>query len=376
MVQRRPVAQAGKEVADPIRHLLLDWYRRHARALPWRQDRDAYRVLVSEVMLQQTRAATVIPYYERFLGAFPNVEALAAASVEEVLTQWSGLGYYARARRLHAAAGQIVARGSFPRSVAELKTLPGVGAYTAAAVASIAFGEAVAVVDGNVERLAARLLALPGDPGRGPGRHRVRRLAAALLEPGRPGDSNQAMMELGATVCTARAPRCGRCPLISQCRARSSGRPEDFPRRRPGRRSQRQRRLVVVVWRGGRFLLARNHDRETVLGGLWEFPWVPREGGRSDWEAALGGAFGGSWSIGARLGRARHAITYRSLELDVWMANVLAPVGEVAEGTDQDLAWLTPEEIATRPTTSMVSKVLRCARGAGVGPGRDAADRE
>lgn len=186
---------------------LLAWYDRIRRDLPWRRTRDPWAIWVSEVMLQQTRVETAIPYFERFLIRFPDPAALAAAPIEEVLAQWSGLGYYRRARQLHGAAREVVERGGLPRSSAELERLPGIGPYTAAAIASIAFGEPVPVLDGNVVRVAARLSAEPEDPSRAAARGRLLAVAATLLEISRPGDSNQALMELGATVCLPKSPR-------------------------------------------------------------------------------------------------------------------------------------------------------------------------
>ncbi|RMF05515.1 MAG: A/G-specific adenine glycosylase, partial [Chloroflexi bacterium] len=221
-----------------IRAELLRWYRRNGRALPWRDETDPYRIWVSEVMLQQTQVATVVPYYHRFLARFPTVEALAAASQEQVLKLWEGLGYYARARNLHRAAREIVEKwsGRLPQSGAQLRTLPGFGEYTAAAVASIAFGEPVAAVDGNVKRVLARLFAVETDVTRNPGARHIGQAAQQLLESRHPGDWNQAVMELGATVCTPTSPRCAGCPLRKWCRARQLGLQSELPRRPPRRK--------------------------------------------------------------------------------------------------------------------------------------------
>lgn len=220
---------------------LLAWYDAFHRDLPWRRDRDPYRIWVSEVMLQQTRVDAVEPRYLQFLERFPTVDALAAATEEEVLAEWSGLGYYRRARQLHAAARQRVAGGEWPRDAAGWRRLPGVGEYTAAAVASIAYRESIPVVDGNVSRLMSRLHGLrQRQQDSSGGRRRLAVLAAAWLDPDRPGDSNQALMEIGATLCTPRRPRCPSCPLAVGCVARQSGAPEQFPRAaraRPDRKS-------------------------------------------------------------------------------------------------------------------------------------------
>ncbi|HEX5757593.1 MAG TPA: A/G-specific adenine glycosylase, partial [Thermoanaerobaculia bacterium] len=241
-----------------MRHELLAWYDRVRRDLPWRRTRDPYRVWISEVMLQQTRVEVVLPYYDRFLAEFPTVEALAAAPEAEVLAAWSGLGYYRRARQLHAAARRVVERGGFPDTPGGWRELPGVGDYTAAAVGSIVYGLPLPVLDGNVERLMARYLALAADPKSAAARRQLRAAAAALVDPERPGDSNQALMEVGATVCTPRRPRCPDCPLLPGCRAAAEGRPERYPPRR-ARRAREGRRLVVAVveWRGQVLLVRR-----------------------------------------------------------------------------------------------------------------------
>ncbi|HVR29760.1 MAG TPA: A/G-specific adenine glycosylase [Thermoanaerobaculia bacterium] len=351
-------------IAESCAPALVAWYRSSRRALPWRDATDPYAILVSEIMLQQTRVETVIPYYKRFLEAFPDVETLAAAPLEAVLVRWSGLGYYARARRLHQAAREIVARGAFPRTEADLRALPGIGPYTAGAIASIAFGEPVPAVDGNVERVIARLLDLDSDPRHGAARRRVREAAALLLDRKAPGDSNQAMMELGATLCRPSRPLCPACPLRDDCAGRSSGRAEELPVRAPRRRGVRERRVVAVVRRQGRFLLVRNPESSALLAGLWEFPWTPRSRRRAEWEASLGTAYGGMWRVGVRRGMARHGITFRALELEIHDAEVRFDGTVVAESAQRgEPGWLAPDEIAAVPTTSMVRKVLACLTG-------------
>jgi A/G-specific adenine glycosylase len=242
------------------RRRLLAWYRRHRRDLPWRRARDPYAIWLSEIMLQQTRVAAAIPYYERFLARFPDVRALARARLDEVLALWSGLGYYRRARHLHAAA-RIVAKGALPRTEEEWRELPGVGPYAAAAIASIAFGERAAAVDGNVVRVLSRLHAIE----RGP----VGDLARAWLSPRAPGDHNQALMELGATVCTPRAPACPRCPLSSFCAGKSD--PARYPAPRARRPVREERLAVALVTRGGRIQLRRRAG-DGFLAGMWDLP--------------------------------------------------------------------------------------------------------
>ncbi|HEX6202182.1 MAG TPA: A/G-specific adenine glycosylase [Thermoanaerobaculia bacterium] len=370
---------------------LLAWYDRHRRDLPWRRDRDPYRVWLSEVMLQQTRVETVTPYFARFTDRFPDVAALAAADLDEVLALWSGLGYYRRARQLHAAARRVAAAGGFPRTVEGLRELPGVGAYTAAAVASIAFGVVVPVVDGNVERVAARLLALDGDAKAPAARRRIAETAARLLAPERPGDSNQALMELGATVCLPRRPRCLLCPLGQAvpsagggpgwpgCRAAAAGDPERFPSPRRRRAVERQRRLVALVEDGaGRLLLFRRPDDARLLAGTWELPWVEwdeERPGEADAEppgaghaAALARRYGGRWALGERLAGARHGITFRDIELVAWRASVARNGGPGGAGVAVDSGWHRRAELARLPLSSMVEKVLAAVAAAAAAP--------
>jgi A/G-specific adenine glycosylase len=350
---------------------LLAWFDRHRRDLPWRRGSDPYRVWLSEVMLQQTRVETALPYFEQFLARFPTVESLAQATVEEVLAAWSGLGYYRRARQLHAAASRIAAAGEFPRTVETLLELPGVGAYTAAAVASIAFGAPVPVMDGNVERVTARRLALAGDPRRGAGRARLLAEAAALLDPTRPGDSNQALMELGATVCLPRRPHCLLCPLRPGCRAASEGRQEDYPAPRRRRASESLWLVVAVVAREDRVLLYRRPPSSGLLGGTWELPWLEVARGEASPSGeeppavtadGLAAKYGGAWTLGSRLGWVRHGITFRDLRVAVHRADWRGGGGgggdEIREGA-VDSGWFDAAARAGLPMSSLVGKVLR-----------------
>jgi A/G-specific adenine glycosylase len=331
---------------------LLDWFDRHRRDLPWRRSRDPYGVWLSEIMLQQTRVETVLPYYRRFLERFPTVEDLAAAGIDEVLTLWSGLGYYRRARQLHAAARQVAAAGSFPRTLEGWRELPGIGPYTAAAVASIAFGVAAPVLDGNVERVVSRRLAQAEDPKSGAARRRLLEAAAGLLDAERPGDSNQALMELGATICTPRRPKCLLCPLAPDCCARMAGDPESYPAPRAKRESEKQRLVVAVVEREGRVLLFRRPDDSELLAGTWELPWVREEAGAP--EAALAARYGGRWRLSPRLAEVRHGITYRDLEVGVHRAEV-AGIPKKAAGSS---GWFDEAGRAGLPLSSLVGKVL------------------
>lgn len=338
---------------------LLDWYDSRARDLPWRRSRDPYRIWISEIMLQQTRVDVVIPYFQRFVERFPTVAALAQAPVEDVLAAWSGLGYYRRARQLHGAAQAVVENGgALPGTAAELQTLPGVGPYTAAAVASIAFGEKVPVLDGNVERVLSRRLGLTEDPKRKAGRERLLEAGARLLDPGRPGDSNQALMELGATLCSPRSPRCGQCPLSKGCQGRLEGRPTAYPTPKVKRTPKRVLWLAAVVQDQGRFLLFRRPEESEVLAGTWELPWIEVSGrsvSETLAEESLRARYGGDWSLVEPAGRVKHSITFRAITLEIFRAELSG--GEaVAEG--REAGFFLPEELSGLPLSSLVPKVL------------------
>jgi A/G-specific adenine glycosylase len=251
---------------------LRAWYRVNARDLPWRKTRDPYAIWICEVMAQQTRLETLLPYWHRWLARFPTPAALAAAPLDDVLAHWAGLGYYARARALHAAAQTIVRdhAGRFPERPEAIGALPGIGPYTAGAVGSIAFGHRLPVVDGNVTRVLARLHALD-DTATSAGKRRLFELAAEAVPAAAPGDYNQGLMDLGATICTVRRPRCLLCPLAPMCRARSQGRQEELPR--PRARRPVAERVVDLAWIvvGDRWLLARRAPGG-LYGGLWELP--------------------------------------------------------------------------------------------------------
>ncbi|HEX8713293.1 MAG TPA: A/G-specific adenine glycosylase [Terracidiphilus sp.] len=269
-----PMQTLKPETVAALRRNLLAWYAESRRDLPWRRTKDPYAIWVSEIMLQQTRVAAVVDRFQLFLARFPNVEELAAATEQDILALWSGLGYYRRARMLHSAARMLVARGlnSLPASAAELRALPGIGAYTAAAIASIAQGEAVAVVDGNVERVLCRLMRWSMDADAATMRRKIERVAAQLVHPQQPGDFNQAMMELGATVCLPRGPRCTECPLHTHCLTR--GEHKTRPRAAMQTREIAHALAVRVgpAGQGREVLLEQRSSSQTVMPGLWELP--------------------------------------------------------------------------------------------------------
>jgi len=343
-----------------LRRRLLAWYGAHRRDMPWRRTRDPYRVWLSEVMLQQTRVATARPYYDTFLERFPTLAALARAKPPDVLASWAGLGYYRRARHLHAAA-RIVMRdhaGRVPDDPAAFAALPGVGRYTTAAVLSICFDRPLAVLDGNVARVLARLFALPASLRDPAGARRLWAHAGALVPMRRPGDWNQAMMELGATVCTPRAPACGRCPVRDHCRARRQGQVGQYPPGVRRRAPQAVRRAVALIERRGRTLMVRMEG--PLLAGLWEPPGVELRNGAVP-GLALRKALAG---VGLRAdlsptGRAvRHSITHRSITVEVWSGTLRGAAPRGAR-----LRWVDARR-PSLPLTALARKLTgRPSRG-------------
>lgn len=308
-----------------LREGLLAWYDEHHRDLPWRRSRDPYAIWVSEVMAQQTRIDTVIPYYQRFLARFPTVGALAAAEEDEVLGQWSGLGYYRRARLLHAGAQAVVREhgGEIPAEAAARRALPGVGRYTAGAIGSIAFGREEAVVDGNVARVLARIFRVDTPLGESRTDKRLWAIADELVRGPRPGDFNQAMMELGATVCTPRSAACLVCPLAETCAARAEGREHELPVPKKKKPPRAVSLVAVVARRGGSTWLERSGER--LFGGLWMVPTAEVEEGASDATLAqtareLLRARGIRARLSSSRGDVRHVLSHRKLTVRVLSA--------------------------------------------------------
>ena len=330
---------------------LLNWYDANRRTLPWRESRDPYRIWISEIMLQQTRVAAVSLRYEQFLRRFPTIQKLAAARESSVLAEWTGLGYYRRARNLHAAAKLIARQKAFPRTAESLRTLPGIGRYTAAAIASIAFNEPVAVVDGNVERVLGRLLgngkyesdvlpnrkaarnlllvgSAPGLASRKQSQPGLWANAQSLLDPARPGDFNQAMMELGATICLPRQPQCQTCPIKNFCRTRGEG------ASKPVRLRQKKKEITYSLnRRASSILLIQRPKNESLMPGMWELPEVTAPKAADTLLFSL-----------------RHSITVTNFTV------------RVIGATPANGHWIKLSRLSTLPLTGLAQKILRTAK--------------
>ncbi len=327
-----PITLAPHQLAS-LRRKLLAWYRVNRRDLPWRRGRDPYRIWLAEIMLQQTRIAAVLPYYERFLARFPTVRELARARESEVLKYWAGLGYYSRARNLHRAARQIVAEhnAQFPSTLAGALALPGIGNYTAAAILSIAFDAPLAALDGNVARVLARLFAIRGDLRTPKTWKRLATVAQQLLPPHSSGDWNQAMMELGETICTPRSPQCARCPISRQCKARALGLAHKLPAARRKRAPSRMRiAAAILLDPRGRTLLTKSpgaHD-SALFSRLWQFPAVAVASKDGDAARDLSAHLQSTLNLAPHpllpLPAASHTVTYRQLALLPFLARVKA----------------------------------------------------
>ncbi len=372
---KRRAARLFPQPAD-----LLAWYDRHRRVLPWRaapgERSDPYRVWLSEVMLQQTTVKAVAPYYGDFVVRWPNVQALAAAPLDAVLKAWAGLGYYARARNLHACARAVVDRhgGEFPRTEEALRTLPGIGTYTAAAIAAIAFDLPATPVDGNIERVVARLYAI--ETALPAAKPEIFGLARGLTPPRRAGDFAQAMMDLGATLCTPKTPACALCPWSQDCAARARADAETFPRRTPKREGALRRGAAFVALRADGFLLVRTRPAKGLLGGMTEVPTTTWEEEFDEANALACAPRFASPLLGAERSRAkrrrnsgeigwrripglvRHVFTHFPLELSVYAADLpartLAPLG---------MRWVGLDHVAGEALPSLMRKVISHASG-------------
>jgi len=348
-----------KEIRS-LRKALLDWYRANQRDLPWRKACDPYPIWVSEVMLQQTQVATVLPYFHKFLSRFPNLHELARADLQEVLKAWEGLGYYARARNLHKAAGVVIEqhRGHIPRSRQDFRKLPGVGDYIAAAVLSIAFNRPYSVVDGNVKRVLARLFVMQEPVNQSSAQKIFQKAADDLLDTQEPGAFNQALMELGALICKPRNPLCRSCPARTWCRAYQSGRIAEFPRKVKKQATPQYPIAVGVVFKNNRVLITRRRS-DGLLGGLWEFP-----GGKikknEKAEAAcireIKEEVNLKVKVDSHLGRVKHAYTHFKIQMDVFCCSYIS--GRLKLNGPVDHRWIRLAQLDDYPLPKANHKFL------------------
>jgi len=330
-----------------LRKTLMLWYNTHHRHLPWRESCDPYRIWVSEVMLQQTRVKTAVPYFLSFMDRFPTLESLARADLEQVLKSWEGLGYYARARNLHKAAQKVVQEmdGRIPARFSDFKTLPGVGDYIASAVMSMAFKQVHAVVDANVKRVLARLLCMDTPVNRSSAHTRFKAIADTLVDPTDPGGFNQALMELGALVCTPSTPDCGSCPLAHFCLALAGRRVSLFPLRMKTKKIPCHRISTGIVIKAGRVLVTRR-KLDGLLGGLWEFPGGKQKNKESAEYACIREIkeeTGLDVRIVSFLTHVRHAYTHFKIEMDVFYCDYIS--GDVVLDGPIDHQWIAFENI-------------------------------
>ncbi len=336
-------------MSAPFTLPLLAWYDQHAANLPWRGTQNVYRIWLSEVMLQQTQVQTVIPYYHRFLMAFPTVEALAEAPLDAVLKLWEGLGYYSRARNLHKAARFVATQlqGVFPTTAETLQQLPGVGRYTAGAIASIAYGEAVPVLDGNVIRVFARLTDLDADVTQTAVKAELWLQAERWISAARPGDYNQALMELGRTVCKPRHPLCADCPIRAHCMASAKGTQAQRPVKKAKAATPHYDVTAGMIWNDRGELLIAQRPADGLLGGLWEFPGGKQEADES-LPACLQRELREELAIEVEVGElftvVRHAFTHFKITLHAYTCRYLSGPPQ-ALGV-QDWAWVRPENLA------------------------------
>jgi A/G-specific adenine glycosylase len=361
----------SKSLRQQIQDRLLVWAHAHRRDLPWRGERDPYRVWISEVMLQQTRVETVIPYYRRFLARFPTLRSLAEADLDEVLKAWEGLGYYARARNLHRAARRVMEHhgGQLPAEREALLALPGIGPYTVGAILSLAFGQDAAVLDGNVRRVLSRLFAVDGDPRSAATRRKLWNLAEALLPPGQAGLFNEALMDLGATVCTPRDPRCADCPLSEGCQGHQGGDPERYPTRVQRRPLPHYDVAAGVIWRGDQLLISKRHT-DDLLGGLWELPGGTRESGETLEECLVREVreeLGIEIAVGDLMMAVRHAYTHFRVTIHVFHCRYLS--GQPQALGCADWRWVRPDELDDFAFPAADRRIISSLLGNGRGMG-------
>lgn len=362
-----PPAPAGRCNPRPsprlpsLSRLLLHWYKENPRSLPWRGQPDPYAVWVSEIMAQQTRLETIIPYYQRWLARFPTIAALAAAPQQEVLALWEGLGYYSRARNLHAAAQEVVRNhgGQLPADVRALRRLPGIGRYSAGAIASLAFGLDEPVVDGNVKRVLSRVFDIDAAVDSAAGERQLWTLATDHLPPGEAADYNQALMDLGARVCRPRNPRCEDCPLQHECRARARGNQHERPVTRPKTAIPHHTVVAAVLRRRGRTLLAQR-PAGGLLGGLWEFPGGKVESGKTlpaALQRELHEELGVAVRVADEIGVFKHAYSHYRVTLHAFECTLVD--GTPRPLVAQALRWVRPVELADYPMGKLDRQIAR-----------------
>lgn len=350
----------NREQVREFRRSLLRWYANHKRDLPWRGIKDPYRIWVSEVMLQQTQVSTVVPYFEKFVAKYPDVATLARANLEDILKSWERLGYYARARHLHEAARRLASanEGRIPDDYEAFRRLPGVGDYTAAAVMSLAFDQPWAVVDGNVKRLISRFRLIEAPAGSAAAKRRFQEVADELLDRKRPGEFNQAMMELGGRVCRSRNPLCGCCPVANLCQAFAESRQEEFPVRRKRRAIPEYHIALGVIHKGDRILITRRKE-EGHLGGLWEFPGGKVRRGEAPQEACkreISEEVNLTVTVTDYLTRIDHAYSHFRIAVDVYTCQYKA--GKVRLNGPIDYRWILVDEIDDYPFPGANHKFL------------------
>ncbi len=355
-------------MTSPVAKALLTWYEKNARVLPWRETRDPYAIWVSEVMLQQTRVQTVLSYYRRWMESFPTIDALAEADLDLVLSRWEGLGYYRRAHNLRQAAQYVVANlgGKLPRNIDELRQLPGIGPYIAAAIAALSFNQNVIALDGNLRRVISRVMDLDLDPRTPEGERQVRTWAFSRLPRGSASEFNQAWMDLGSLICTPRSPSCEQCPLKLQCESYTNGTQALRPVRSPKSPIPHREVAAGVLLRNGKVLIGRRPP-DGLLAGLWEFPGGTKEPGETlpqclqrEWQEELGV----SVEIDRFLGKFEHAYTHFRVTISAYLCHLLG--GEPAALEHSEILWVSPHNLGDYPMGKidrMIAHVLASNNG-------------
>ncbi len=366
-IQKKIASNGEKKLSEAWVTELLGWYGINQRKLPWRETPSPYRVWVSEIMLQQTRVYTVTPYFEGFMKRFPTLAKLAEADQQEVLKAWEGLGYYSRARNLHQAAKLVMTEydGQIPQRAEKLQELPGIGPYTAAAIASIAHGEPIPVVDGNVLRVFTRFWMIPDDIAKAGTKDELRQRLLPFVSTVNPSDFNQAIMEIGALICHPKQPDCKSCPLINYCQAHQAGRESDFPVKSKRKKIPHYNIAVGVIWKKGRILIGKRRQ-DQMLGGLWEFPGGKQEPGESIEETAIR-EIKEETGLQVRICDAFPPVrqTYSHFRITLHAFSCCIDGGRLRANGPELLRWVQPEELAELPfpkaNLKLIEEVLKTA---------------